>query len=196
MNARIPSTRISKYIQQFAAITLVVMSLAGVFAMYTLASGAIASNEAAIDERRAQLGRILQVADWKPGADEPAGAQGETAVQKLFSPGDASAVSLAEFQERLKKHAVKTGAQIVNVTERPVKEELGFSWIGLHVTVIGRFGAVAGFLAAVESASPYTAVVSGRITADPDLNRASTPDARLDARLEFYSPVRPATAVQ
>lgn len=196
MNTRFTTARAARYLQQCVAVGLVVLVLGVVFSVYNMASGAVATNEATIGERRVQLGRMLQIAGWKPSVDAAAREKLDRALQTLFSPGDASAVSLAAFQERLKRHALQTGTQIVNVTERPVKEALGFSWIGLQVTVIGRFDAVARFLAAVESASPHTAVFSGRITADPDLNRATTPDARLDARLEFYSPVRPATVDQ
>jgi len=196
MNTRFDPGRLGKGAQQLLAISLVVLVLAAVWALYAGIAGKIASNDEAISERRVQLGRMLQIAEWEPGTNDAADKQLDAVLQTLFSPGDASAVSMAEFQARLKKHAAMAGAQIVNVTERPVKEELGFSWIGLQIAVIGRFDAVARFVAAVETATPYTTVSSGRLSADPDLNRATTPDARLDAQLEIYSPVRVPTAGQ
>ncbi|MEO1161860.1 MAG: type II secretion system protein GspM [Pseudomonadota bacterium] len=196
MNARLDPGRLGKGVQQLLAVFLVVLVLAAVWALYAGIASKIASNDAAISERRVQLGRMLQIAEWKPENGTAADKQLDTVLQTLFSPGDASAVSMAEFQARLKRHAARAGAQIVNVTERPVKQELGFSWIGLRIAVIGRYDSVARFVAAVETGAPYTAVFSGRITADPDPNRVTTPDARLDAQLEIYSPVRTAAPGQ
>ncbi|WP_108883259.1 type II secretion system protein GspM [Anderseniella sp. Alg231-50] len=190
MNAKLVPGRLGKGLQQILAVFLVVLVVAAIWALYAGIASKIASNDEAISERRVQLGRMLQIAEWKPEIGTVADKQLDTVLQTLFSPGDASAVSMAEFQARLKRHAASAGAQIVNVTERPVKEELGFSWIGLRIAVIGRFDAVARFVAAVETGTPYTTVFSGRVTADPDPNRVTTPDARLDVQLEIYSPVR------
>ncbi|MER8647895.1 type II secretion system protein GspM [Mesorhizobium sp. M0586] len=149
----------------------------------------VASARAGIEEKRALLGQLQNVAALAKRLDSDASP--EATASPEFLTGESEAVIRGGLQKRLNAIAAANGVSVLSAGNAPVLSEGGVDFIGLRVNLAGPLEGIHNAVLALETSLPVLFIREATLrTTDvsPAAGRAGDPE--LSAEILFYGPLQ------
>lgn len=146
---------LSKPVQRFAAVSLLVAALFAGYAVVAVPAWdqAIGARER-IEEQREALGRFTVAAGRGAQAAELQRRVNAAPLSRLVLKGDTEAIQLAGLQAMVGEAASKQGIRVASARALPPSERDGVRLIGLRFDVRGDLAALQALLHRIESMEP------------------------------------------
>ena len=172
---------------RFWALIVALLALSAAYLLVVAPLGELyAERQAALENRRILLPRLMSAADELPGlrarASELRAAAG---THEITLEGASDAIASADLQGRIEELGASVGATIGSTESLPAEARGGYRRIGLRYVLSGSYETLVKLLARIEAATPP--LVSDNLHIHGVLRRPGTPAASgLDAGLDVY----------
>jgi hypothetical protein len=173
---------------------LIALALAAVAAclcawLVFAAFNSVASARARIEEKRALLGQLQNVAALAKRLDSDASPV--AAATPEFLTGESEAIIRGGLQTRLNAIAAANGVSVLSAGNAPVLSEGGVDFIGLRVNLSGPLEGIHNAVLALETSLPVLFIREATLrTTDVSPAAGRTGDPELFAEILFYGPLQ------